>query len=170
MDPLPAQIKLICNFPKGLTLGPHVANYFISFWVSCWTRLKRAPLPLGNLWNYVNSFLTQLTFAKSLANVSSPSSKSYIFFFKIFNMNCRNFWISFSCNVLLKCLDVGIEFGVVVHTCNDRRTYVRQGWQVNKLIFLQLTRSCSRPRWWKKKDFFILEIFLNRFAFIPRGG
>jgi len=145
MNPLPAQIKLICNLAERRTRSAHFQNFRISILICSRTRLQWTPLPAGNSLDSRCALFRKLIFSASLANVSNPSSQSDIRIIDNFSMNCRNITMSLALRKLRKSFNIGIESRRVVHAGKISTTFTSSWKQLTNLYLLQQTLTFWMP-------------------------
>lgn len=137
MNPLPAQIKFICNLAERRTRGAHLQNLRISALICRWTRLQWTPLPAGNSLDNRCALFRKLIFSASLANVSNPSSQCHIRIINNFSMNCWHITMSLALRKLRKSFNIGIESCRVVHARKISTTFTSSWKQLTNLYLLR---------------------------------
>ena len=145
MNPLPAQIKLICNLAERRTRSTHLQNFRISVLICGRPRLQWTPLPSGNSLDGRCALFRKLIFSASLANIPNPSSQCDIRIINNFCMNCRNITMSLALRKLRKSFNIGIESCRVVHVGKISTTFTSSWKQLTNLYFLQQTLTFWMP-------------------------
>ncbi len=137
MNPLPAQIKFICNLAERRTRGAHLQNLRISAFICRRTRLQWTPLPAGNSLDSRCALFRKLIFSASLAHVPNPSSQCDIRIVNNFSMNCRHITMFLALRKLRKSFNIGIESCCVVHARKISTTFTSSWKQLTNLYLLQ---------------------------------
>lgn len=124
MHALPAQLKLIRNLAKRLSVGTKIKYQRVALSVGRWTRLKWTPLPTRDSFELRNSGLRKQSLLAALTHVTNPRPKGYLDSINYLDMGGRYITVQLPGRELNECLFIKFEPGVVVHRSTIVQTVI----------------------------------------------